>query len=474
MALDGTRHAIQLANELLASPRFATMAPELQALTHYFVANAWYGVDHLDPEADARAWDWHAEPLERQIFHLRSALAMDVLDPARQCRVHTNLGSALDRVGRTVEAVECYDQALALDPKYGMPVGNRGVALESFAYGLPDIGHVVFVLRHAAAALTRASKLPVDAPGVEEQFARNAAAIRAKIKGYRLARRREYSLGKSKAERAYRAWVLRERLFLNPLNDLGELLIAAHDPLSPVSIVMPLGKGPYLFSYFNSLKQEFVSARFLLYQGLRRHGRHFSDRGVKLSDTLDDSVRGLGMEKVKAAFRVAYSLLDKVAFFLNDYFTLRIRHQDVSFRDLWYEPKKKGAAKDATRVLRSQFVDAENLPLRGLFWISKDLADQREDRQAVLAPDSQEIVRIRNHLEHKNLRLVAGLPAGLYPDPLAHVLRRGDFERKTIRIMKHARAALIHLACAVAVEERLRARNRNGPTPPMPLIDRSD
>jgi ATP synthase F1 epsilon subunit len=207
--------------------------------------------------------------------------------------------------------------------------------------------------------------------------------------------------------------VLRERLFLNPLNDLGELLIAAHDPLSPVSIVMPLGKGPYLFSYFNSLKQEFVSARFLLYQGLRRHGRHFSDRGVKLSDTLDDSVRGLGMEKVKAAFRVAYSLLDKVAFFLNDYFTLRIRHQDVSFRDLWYEPKKKGAAKDATRVLRSQFVDAENLPLRGLFWISKDLMARHAPVMTTVKPG---VIRISGANGEKESFVVFGGFADILPE----------------------------------------------------------
>ena len=38
-------------------------------------------------------------------------------------------------------------------------------------------------------------------------------------------------LGRSKRERAYRRWSLSERLFLNPINDLGPVSIAARDTL---------------------------------------------------------------------------------------------------------------------------------------------------------------------------------------------------------------------------------------------------
>ena len=472
--LRGTDRALELGAELLDPQRYANFDPRGKAYLHYCLANAYDGKEHLSPNAPQRAWDWQAEPCEQQILHLRTALAEsgDDLDSDVRVRALTNLANTLDRVGRVVDAIEVYDQAIALAPKYGMPAANRGVALKEYAQCVSDPGHAYFILYHAVQSMDAAMTLRLDGGQIHEHLRAVLAAAR-EVLGSRTFPTRTFTLGRSKAERAYRAWALRNRLFLNPLNDLGELPIAAHDPLLPRSIVTKVGERPTHFAFLNAMKQEYATARFVLFQGLHREGVHFSDREVKFVNTMDYPVHRFGAEEVKIAFRLAYSLLDKIAVFLNQYFALGHAAQRVNFRSVWFEPPKN-------HVLHPVFADRAKWPLRGLFWISKDIFEKRDTHRGVLEPDARDLDDLRNHMEHKHLQVVEHLGAdgqttSPFQDPNARVVAQGDLERKSLRILKIARTSLIHLVNAVTVEERVRAQARGDRvTPPMFLTNWED
>ena len=64
-------------------------------------------------------------------------------------------------------------------------------------------------------------------------------------------------------------------------------------------------------------------------------------------DTLDYPVYGIGIEKVKAAYRSIYSIFDKLAYFLNKYLKLGISDDVISFVNLWYKDvrNQKGGRK---------------------------------------------------------------------------------------------------------------------------------
>jgi hypothetical protein len=141
---------------------------------------------------------------------------------------------------------------------------------------------------------------------------------------------------------------------------------------------------PTLIGFFNQMKQEFVSARWLYFQGVRGNGVHFSDRDVLLHNTLDYPSYGLAIEHVRLAFRVAYSLLDKIAFFLNDYLQLGIPEKSVYFRSVWYD---KGSGREQN--LRSEFILLQNWHLRGLFWLAQDFFDP--EFREVMEPDAQSL-----------------------------------------------------------------------------------
>ena len=119
---------------------------------------------------------------------------------------------------------------------------------------------------------------------------------------------------------------------------------AADDELPLPDFVTKIREPPSLIGFFNQIKQEYASARWSLYSGTNSSRRpHFSDRDVTLTNTLDYPAYGLAVEQVRTAYRVAYSLFDKTAFFINHYFSLGIPEKQVSFSRVWKDkPGPKG------------------------------------------------------------------------------------------------------------------------------------
>ena len=52
-------------------------------------------------------------------------------------------------------------------------------------------------------------------------------------------------------------------------------------------MIVPLGEPPIYQGFFNQLKQEYTTARLLLYNGLHRLAPAWADSGVQLLNTLD-------------------------------------------------------------------------------------------------------------------------------------------------------------------------------------------
>ncbi len=349
------------------------------ALLEYFRANAWAVRQNIRHRDRRTAWAWEQPELQKQIFHLRRTVnhpAFENLGALRQCQVLTNLGNQLNTAGRFVEALEAWERALAIYPNFAMALGNRGYGLTNYARALHDDGHQAIFLKFAHADFTAAlaPQALYDSPAnhrAKAVFEEQRTSIEAAMGATQLSKNielDEFDLGGSDHEQSYRRWCLEQRLFLNPLNDLGKHAIAAQDVLTLPEFVTPVEEPPTLFGLFNQMKQEFVSARWLYYEGIHSEDVHFSDRGVLLINTLDYPVYSLAVEKVKAAYRTAYSLFDKIALFLDCYMKFGIDAAKISFRRIWHSTNAEGR-----RTIRPEFECSENWPLRGLFWLSRDL-----------------------------------------------------------------------------------------------------
>jgi hypothetical protein len=465
--IDAVHHALEWAREL----ERRVFTPSHLASFHYCVAGAWAHKRTLSP-APTGASDWEQEELEKEIIHLRLAISgegLSNLPPEGVCSIYTNLGTAMNAVGRVPEGITYLDGALAHDPAFAMAKGNKGCLLAKYASALHDPGHraVLFQLSHTCLTEALSAELHEAA---RKHFAQFKAWVESRIVPEDISRQLgSPALGCTEEEAAYRRWTLDSRLFVNPLNDGGAFPIAARDVMTLPDMIRPIREGPWPLGLFNQLKQEFVSARFMFYEGMTADRPHFSDREVVLYNTLDYPSHCLAVEKMKCAFRLAYSIFDKVAYFLNGYFQLNIDPNRSSFRNLWYKDEKR------ENGLRGDLTARDNWPLKALFWLGKDLYENRPGFTEALEPVAKHLRELRNHLEHKYLKVhdemwlpgrMEGI-SGSMVDHLAYSIQRSVFTARVLKLLGMARAALVYLSLAVRFEEIAKGR-REGSVPVLP------
>ena len=203
--------------------------------------------------------------------------------------------------------------------------------------------------------------------------------------------------------------------------------------------------------YYNLLKQEYVSARYRLYRAIHQHDPDFLMREVLMLDSGEGSGEGQALghysEDLKAAFRSAYSIFDKVGLFLYDYFEVGLSPGQMNFRRVWSKKPGRGVPQ-----VRARFSGNRNWLLRGLYFLSKDLFDS--DFEEVSEPDAAGLAGLRNQVEHRFLSLQHS-EKGVSTETHRLIVVT-DFQDKTLRLLKMAREALTYLSLAMHREESLR------------------
>jgi hypothetical protein len=456
---DGLLRALDMGNEL-SSRR---LTPRQTILLHYFLGNAWSNLRTLKYAGTDKSWNWEQSEVEHEVTHFRRAITNPEFahgEKYRRCQVLTNLANLMNNVGRFVEAQDYANQALEIMPSFGMALATKGGALSDYARTIPRRHDAILMLDESERMLVWGLRSPMIHIQARQHYGERLRLVRTLQQQIRKGKHKfnfYKSFGAGKSERTYRKWCLHMQLFLNYLNDIPDETRAAGDNVILPPLTRPAGEGLHFEGLYNQLKQEFISSRYLYYDAMRSSGVHFSDRRVVMYDTMDAPSYSLAVEKVKAAYRVSYSLFDKIAFFLNAYLELGIEERLVTFRTFWYQDRQK------KRGLRVDFEKRRNWPLRGLFWLSKDIFEDAPGFREAMEPDAQQLKNIRDHIEHKYLKVLefGDLPfADPFRDKLAFTVSRQDFFRKTLRLLKMVRGALLYLTVAVHWEERERKSNR--------------
>jgi len=414
--------------------------------------------------------------------HLRDARTLfrragddEAVPLATRIQALTNLGNSYDRMGRDIEAIEAYDSVLALDPAFGMALGNKAIALLDVA---PLAGsHHRTVAAEGAEALDAALAdekriIEFGLPQALEHF----RARRAKIKtrpGFVPPHRK-----KPEWADPYLRWCAEQSLFLHvSLTCLSEASEDV-DPLFFGGVTADIDdagqqRANDLFDAFNSLKQDFTAARYLLWLAdgpespIREHAAESAARASYL-DTLRYARWGPRTGMAIQAFASATNLLDKVACAVHMYYRTDRKSRTVAFRYLWH-PKH---GKNAPDVMDAELVDAaERRALRALCDLSCELETDTPLNRLV---ERRHAATHRFLAVHRLPRL-GEEPAG---DWLDHV-DWDDLVTGTVTILGTARSALIYLARMIDIEEKGAARKRKEDaaesgvptlTPPLPLL----
>lgn len=407
--------------------------------------------------------DLNLQDLVQEILNLRLALKYSInsSDKDSVCRILTNLGNLFSRLGRFSESIHYWEKAICLKPDFYEAIGNYGISLLRYSNFVYDYHIKLYFLKLSQVRLneclaTKRGKDNLEDFTISLNYVNDILKQHNPTKQFKF---KQISLGRTKGEKNYREWCLKNRFYLNPLNDITEETFAACDSLSLPPMFIYLNKPLINHQLFNQIKQEYVSARYFLYESAINYRTHFSDNRNLLVDTLDYACYSLSIEKLKISFRSCYSILDKISFLLNEYLNLGIHYERVNFKNIWFIYNKKSPTE-----LRSCFSEKHNIALQGLYWLSRDIYDKEHiDYIDAIEPDAKEIGLIRNHIEHKSFMVVDIGDTNLINDKFTYQISRTDFENKTYKLFKIVRSAIIYLTLGIHIEERKNKKSEHIP-----------
>ncbi len=374
---------------------------EEKSIFYYFLSNAW--ANQMNQEIAPEDIPFVCNKQEKQIFYLRLSIKYfgHGNSSFQKAQVYVNLGNSYDHIGRFVDAHIMWNKALEVYPDFGMAICNIGHGILRYARYIDDKTQIIYFqkaynllkscLRYNDISITIKSQIKDLVNNLEEFIGEQNLSLSFNWDNY--------NIGTTKKEIEYREWSLDNRLFLNSLNDITINKIAAEDDLFLPSITYKKENYPnYVYqNIFNQIKQEYVSARCFLYEAVFCQEKHFSDKNNYLMDTFDYSIYSYSMEKAKAAYRICYSIFDKIAYLLREYFRIDVKPHEINFSKIWYKDRKN-------KQLREEFNDGQNWAIKGLYWVSKDL--YFKDQNFIVDPDSENIADIRNFIEHKSFKII--------------------------------------------------------------------
>lgn len=467
--IDGLEKAIELNEELSVE----NLSDFHQAQRYYQLASAYSTREAFDPDSETEYTFFHSDDLVKSMAYLRAAVASDYLDDLpveREVKTYTDFANLLSRLGRVVEALRWYDNALQMDSEHAMALGNRGQCKMEYGSLLFTKGHNPMFMYSAYRDLEKALENSEDLyPRAErgfrffkqkvERFSDNRLAVENSD---------EYQLGESDRDEEYHQWVLENGLYLNPLNDISEHSSVAHDYFHLPDMLVPDDDDFPYPGIYNQVKQEFASARYMYFEGVvsEDDDGHFSDRDVKLPDTLDYAVYGYRTEQVKTALRLSYSIFDKIAEIINHYF--EVGQKNTNFNQVWYQ------GGDYNQGLAEPFQDSDNWPLNALFWIKKDfhhsISERDEDSVVTVAHELRSLRRMAEHDYMKVFHddIVSSPPdQRVIEDSLYEAIGKNELQDATLEMLKLARAALIYISLAIHHEERKKREELDRETLPV-------
>ncbi|OTG66586.1 LA2681 family HEPN domain-containing protein [Acinetobacter silvestris] len=327
----------------------------------------------------------------------------------------TNLGNFLSSQGRCFCAQYYWDQAIEID--------ENPVAIIAKAQSLLFIGnylyddshtriHYFFANKLAREAMKNLDKLeleqkiPLQENGelyvFNKWFEQNYQNDDFKFV-------EEYKQKfKTKTEGRYLSWTAENKLFINDLNDVCIEEIVFQDVIGLPSILQKINtslsfKETLVFhSSFDELRNEYAYARYLIFQAseIKEESSHFYNMTYSHTDDTLHAIDNLKTSHMKSAFRILYSIFDKISYFVVKYLDLPIGDHDISFNKIF------GSNKNGIFKPRAELTESNNYFLHALFYILKEIERDSNSQEFFINHEKLRLAKIRNHLEHRSFRIV--------------------------------------------------------------------
>jgi tetratricopeptide (TPR) repeat protein len=422
-------HHINLAKDYLEANLTRFTGQGEKCICHYFLGVVYSCIRHFERNDIEKVWEWDNGNIDKEIINLRLAerfFAEEELPIERYCQILTNLANIFDFVGRYIQSMKYWNKVIDIQPGFGMAMANKGNSLvyhglNTMMFEQSQRLYIQVGYKH----LKKAKNLIVEPHALPDYLAKIKSLendffeiITSPIK---IEKPESFE---NKYQEDFIFWCINNCLLLNPYLDIESYDFARDDNISiPVDFIEA-------FPLFEQIKTEYRLARELYFK----------------SNFLQNASEVERNENLKLSFRIAYSIFDKIAYLLNNIYDLKVTNHQVSFRKLWYISgvRDKG--------IKKNFEKNNNLILRGLFWISKELFLEDDKLFEAIEPDAKELDKIRNYIEHRSFQIDVPETNGDF----SYEISRVDFESKTLRLLLLARESIMYIPYSINREIKLK------------------
>lgn len=415
--------------------KLVSESPE-EAGFRYNLANGLLALADLQPYAGSTWYLDTASIRSEARSHLEKAISSKDNAPVIST-AFANLGNALIRSHRWVEAYDAYTSALGYDRSNA--IASTGAAKVLLRCAHRRLGNRRILLSVAARHLKAAN---VHLGRIGELAGKRAQDELTPLLQMQLPESEPPDL---KGASEYEKFVARHRLALSPTIEGLECSLKRWDSLRFDSITERVGTSgvPPLFAMLNVMKSDFLAARYLAYQSLTAA---FPDSGF-YTDTLDYAVYGIVPSLLSLAQRACIDVLDKIAAATTEYFAIPGNVKVVYFWSRWFDNPREGPPFVWHSSLRPH-IDKGNTAIVALADISFDI------------DEGGFLVRKKAFRHSSTHRFTVLHDEGCTPSRESAQIEHSEvheFKDQLIESLQLARAAILYFVEMVSIAEKTQA-----------------
>ena len=167
---------------------------------------------------------------------------------------------------------------------------------------------------------------------------------------------------------------------------------------------------------------------------------------IDTGDMADHSLQG---SFLRTAFKTAYSLFDRIGYFINEYFQVGLTDTKISFKNVWKNKVYDGSGQLLFVVPRPIVSShADNPLIKAMYWLQKDFFESKKIN--VTTPYAERIFQMRNDMEHNCL--LTGMQ--MFDVSFTKYTSEQKIEDNTYKLLKLARELIIYLCLAVNYDQQ--------------------
>ena len=430
---------------------------EYEATIHYNLANGYQSLYTLSERIIGLEAIPKSENLQKAKLHFIEAIKpCDDLKFDLKKQIWTNYGNCLDTLGRGVEALYAYDETLKLDQHFSMAILNKAMALCFFANISGKYRGAIYLEAYQAikSILNNQDLIAMGGMGAKKVAENELQKIEMLFKKKKdLLRKLKHPKYKrsilSAFEKFFIDYCIKEKLFLNLHVHQEHCEAAINDPIFIQIITKHSNQRDRFYNlakYINQIKEDYAVARLLLVQSQYKQ-KDFDNISTRTTfvNSLDYSEFNLYNGLLKSAFNEAFNILDKIAVFINNYYDLGFKEENIYFTSIRQtkKAKHKESIWEDNDVIRGKILKSKNVSLYAIYDIYKDFK----------SGTNKKLKNIRNALTHRKLVIFDSVLTDWDTREDKYNIGYNAMLNETIYLLHLSKSAIIYLINFVNIEE---------------------